>query len=139
MHYHFLPSAEKLLAKDLIEFTVFRNWWYGTPIDSLDKNKINIGVFNINGIDQLINKDYLNRIICLPIYIKAYDKIRLMRQLNREQNPDCLEICRRFNADYQDFLKIPFPYKIVENNTNEVQPIINEIFKIIAKWSKEYN
>lgn len=137
--YHFLSTPEKLISKDLIEFTVFRNWWYGTPIDSLDKNKINIGVFNINGIDQLMNQDHLNRILCLPIYIKTYDKLRLIRQLNREANPNCLEICRRFTSDYKDFLKIPFPYKMVENNINETQPIVDEINEIIRKWSEKYN
>ena len=58
INYHFFPNAKELIKKDLIEYTIFRNWWYGTAIENLDKNKINIGIFNISGIDQLINKDY---------------------------------------------------------------------------------
>ena len=136
VHYHFLSRPEDLLKQDLLEFTVFRNWWYGTSIENLNKDKINIGVFNISGIDQLINKDYLDRIDCLPIYIKSYDKIRLMRQLNREQSPDCEEICRRFMADKKDFEKIPFHYCIIENNTNEIQPIVSEIIGLSKSMDK---
>jgi guanylate kinase len=137
VHYHFIQTAAELINKDLIEYSIFRDWWYGTPIDSLDINKINIGVFNINGIDQLINHDHQHRIDCLPIRIKCIDKIRLIRQLNRESNPDCLEICRRFQTDTKDFLNIPFSYKVIENNTDEINPIINEIKDlIIDKWSE---
>jgi len=33
-----------------------------------------------------------------------------MRCLQRESNPDCEEICRRFLADLQDFDDIPFEH-----------------------------
>ena len=62
----------------------------------------------------------------LPIYIKATDKIRLIRQLQRENNPDCNEIIRRYLSDKKDFLNIPFHYYIIENNYNEMNPIISE-------------
>lgn len=133
IHYHFLSSPEELIKQDLLEFTIFKNWWYGTPINSLNKDKINIGVFNISGIDQLINKDYLNRINCIPIYIKTYPKIRLLRQLQRENEPNCDEIVRRYLADQKDFLNIPFHYYIVENNYNEIDMVVKEVFDIIPK------
>lgn len=138
--YYFLKTAGQLLAKDLIEFSVFRDWWYGTTINNLNQNKINIGVFNIQGVNTLINKDYIHRIDCLPIYIKTYDKIRLLRQLEREANPDCLEICRRFQTDIYDFKKILFEYKIIENNTNEFYPIMQDIIHFCQeKWTKTLN
>ena len=137
VHYHFISTPTDFVKKDLIEFTIFRDWWYGTPVDSLDTNKINIGVFNIKGIDQLINNDTQNRIECLPIYIKVTPKTRLLRQLQRESNPDCSEIIRRFLTDQADFLKIPFHYMVVENEYNEIQPIVNEINELIREWSKE--
>lgn len=136
VHYHFLSKPEDLLKQDLLEFTVFRNWWYGTPIESLNKDKINIGVFNISGIDQLINKDYLNRIDCIPIYIKTYPKIRLLRQLQRENEPDCDEIIRRYLTDQKDFLNIPFHYHVIENNYDEIQPIISEILSLSKAMDK---
>lgn len=136
VHYHFLSNSKDLLKKDLLEFTVFRDWWYGTPIESLNKDKINIGVFNISGIDQLINKDYLNRIDCIPIYIKTYPKIRLLRQLQRENEPDCDEIIRRYLTDQKDFLNIPFHYHVIENNYDEIQPIISEILSLSKAMDK---
>ena len=136
VHYHFLSKPEDLLKQDLLEFTVFRDWWYGTPIESLNKDKINIGVFNISGIDQLINKDYLNRIDCIPIYIKTYPKIRLLRQLQRENKPDCDEIIRRYLTDQKDFLNIPFHYHVIENNYDEIQPIISEILSLSKTMDK---
>ena len=137
VHYHFIPTAAEFfnwynLAK-WIEFASFRDWWYGTSIDHLNKNKINIGVFNIDGIKQILENEEID---CLPIKIYCYDKLRLIRQLNREINPDCMEICRRFQTDYKDFLRIPFRYKVVENNTNEIIPVLENIkFYIKEKWS----
>jgi len=137
VHYHFIPTAAEFLRGDnllkWIEFTTFRNWFYGTSIDNLSKEKINIGVFNINGIEQLLANEEIE---CLPIRIICSDKIRLIRQLNREEDPDCSEICRRFLADEKDFCSFVFEYYGIYNNTNEVQPVIHQISDIIRKkWS----
>ena len=136
VHYHFFKTPEELIKQDTLEFTIFKDWWYGTTINSLDQDKINIGVFNIKSIDQLINKDYLNRINCIPIYIKTYPKIRLLRQLQREKEPDCDEIIRRYLTDQRDFLNIPFHYHVIENNYDEMQPIINEILSLSRTMDK---
>jgi len=37
----------------MLEATIFNNWCYGTSIDNLDINAINIGVFNPEGIEIL--------------------------------------------------------------------------------------
>ena len=134
--YHFFSSPQDLIKQDLIEYTIFRDWWYGTPVSSLNINKINIGVFNINGINQLVNNDYENRINCLPIYIKTNPKIRLLRQLQRETEPDCDEIVRRYLTDQKDFLNIPFHYYVIENNTDEIQPIIHDIIDLSRSMDK---
>ena len=113
--YHFLTEAEfteKVLDTSMLEATSFRNWFYGTPIESLDENKINIGVFNIQGIENLLKDD---RLEVLPVFVACEDKLRLQRCLNRESNPDCEEICRRFLTDAQDFEDIPFKYHIFYN------------------------
>ena len=138
--YHFIPtSAEFMNGSNLhkwLEFTNFRGWWYGTSFDHLSLDKINIGVFNIQGVKALLTNEQIE---VLPIYISTYDKLRLMRQLVREVNPDCYEICRRFQTDKEDFLNLPFSYKIIENNTDEIQPVINELFDLIREWSKQFN
>lgn len=133
VHYHFKSSQSEFFSVPLLECTCFRKWWYGTSIDDLNKNKINIGVFNIKGINEILKNEQID---CLPIRIICSDKLRLIRQLNREIHPDCMEIIRRFLTDTKDFLDIPFEYKMIENNTNEIIPILNDIqFYIKTKWS----
>ena len=133
VHYHFIPYEKDFMQKEKIEYTRFRNWYYGTPFNSLDIQKINIGVFNINGIYQILNKDEVQ---CLPIYIKTSPKIRLLRQLQRENEPDCNEIVRRYLTDEKDFLNIPFHYHVIENNYDEIQPIISEILSLSRAMDK---
>lgn len=114
--YHFVEPAvfaEKILNGDLIEATSFNNWFYGTDINQLKEDKINIGVFSITSIECLLEDDKLD---VYPVLIDASDKVRLIRTLNREDNPDCKEICRRFFADEQDFDDIPFDYMTIRNN-----------------------
>ena len=102
--YHFLTVDEfqnKVLNEDMIEATIFNNWCYGTAFSNLDKDKLNIGVFNPEGVEQLrYNKDTVKLTL---LYVEASDKIRLLRQLNREDEPDCNEIVRRFGTDKLDF------------------------------------
>lgn len=138
VHYHFMPNPAEFFNWDnmhkWIEFTFFKDWWYGTSIEHLNKNKINIGVFNIEGIKQILQDEEID---CLPIRIICYDKIRLLRQLNRESNPDCMEIARRFLADSKDFSNIPFEYKGILNDTNETFPVLDILEELIKeKWSK---
>ena len=38
------------------------------------------------------------------VYIWTPDKERLLHILNREENPDCKEVCRRFLSDKMDYV-----------------------------------
>jgi hypothetical protein len=71
----------------MLEATCFNvvgdNWFYGTSIDDLTLDKINVGVFNPTAIEALVQD---NRLKVLPIYISCVDKVRLLRQLEREEN-----------------------------------------------------
>lgn len=119
INYHFITikDFEQYIVKDeMLEFTIFNNWYYGTPIDELKTDKINVGVFNPCGIKSLL---YHNNIDVLPVWIQTNDKIRLLRSLNREQNPNCEEICRRFLADKKDFSNINFNYETYLNNSED--------------------
>ena len=101
--YHFLSNedfAKKVLDGSMLEATSFREWLYGTSLDELDPNKINVGVFNLTGVECLLSD---TRLEILPVWVYASDKTRLIRSLNREPNPDCAEICRRYQADEKDF------------------------------------
>ena len=128
--YYFLTNeefAEKVLDGSMLEATEFREWFYGTPLSSLKKDIINVGVFNPTGVSCLLND---NRLEVLPIQIMTSDKIRLMRILNREDDPDCAEMCRRFFTDINDFNNIDFDYYVFNNDDDttftEFKKIINE-------------
>ena len=114
--YNFLSVEEftkQVLNGEMLEATEFRGWFYGTQASALSADKLNIGVFNIAGIEALLES---TNIEVLPVLVYASDKTRLMRQLSREQSPDCEEICRRFQTDNQDFAKIEFePFFIWDN------------------------
>ena len=84
----------------MLEATIFNNWCYGTSLKSLDKNAINVGVFNPEGVEILQSNPEIDIDV---IYITAKDKVRLLRQLQREDNPDCDEIVRRYGTDKKDF------------------------------------
>lgn len=101
--YHFLTNEEftkQILNQDMFEAATFRGWCYGTNINDLSKDKINIGVFNTSSLDIILND---NRFEVVPIYIEVPAKERIIRALNREDNPDINEIFRRYQTDTQDF------------------------------------
>lgn len=103
INYHFLTIPEftdKLINGKIIEASEFNNWFYGTDIETLSQSNTNIGVFNPTGIEILMENPSIDLTIFL---IEATDKNRLLRQLNREENPDVKEIVRRFSADEKDF------------------------------------
>lgn len=57
VNYHFIEPAqfaEKVLNGDFIEATEFNNWFYGTSITELAKDVVNVGVFNIYGIECML-------------------------------------------------------------------------------------
>ena len=108
--YHFLTKeqfTEKILSGDMLEATVFNDWCYGTSLENLSKDKVNIGVFNPEGVGLIRGR---NNIKLTLIYIEARDKDRLMRQLNRENDPDIHEIIRRYSTDEMDFAEEEIEY-----------------------------
>ena len=103
VNYHFVTLEEftqMVLKGDMLEATEFRAWWYGTPLLSLDHDKVNIGVFNPAGMVALKEDP---RLEVIPVKVEAADKVRLLRQLNREDDPDVAEIIRRYQTDEKDF------------------------------------
>lgn len=103
VNYNFITDAEfeeKVNNGDMLEVARFNGWNYGSAYSSFSADKVNIGIFNPDGIDQLLKcKD----IEVDVYYVRTPDKERLLRQLNREDNPNVREIVRRFDADWVDF------------------------------------
>lgn len=103
VNYHFLTVeefAEKVMSMEMIEASEFNGWFYGTDITALSEDKINVCVLNPNGIDVLSE---CRDIKIIPFLVDASDKTRLLRQLNREGDPNVHEIIRRFKTDEEDF------------------------------------
>lgn len=117
--YYFISKDkffEQLNDNKILEHTCFNDWYYGTSINELQKDKINIGVFNPQGVRSLLS--HSDTIDVLPVWIKTKNKQRLLRSLKREIYPDCTEICRRFLADQEDFQGIDFEYEFFLNDTD---------------------
>ena len=116
--YHFIDVeqfTDLVLNDKMLEASSFNNWFYGTGIDSLDPNKVNIGVFNPEGIESLMLHNNIDLYVFL---IEASDKTRLIRQLSREESPDIDEIFRRFKTDYEDFFDLQFHHNFLINESD---------------------
>ena len=135
-YYHPDDFAMKIINDEMLEFTNFNNWWYGTSYDSVRSDGIvNIGVFNPSGVRQLLDRPDCDVTV---YWVTTSDKQRLYRQLSREENPDIKEIVRRFNADEEDFADIDFDYTEVVNETFDdfyanTEQIAGQIESMIAQ------
>ena len=136
--YHFITVdqfTDQVLSGEMLEATCFNNWHYGTSLKNLSENQINIGVFNPEGVEILRENKNIKLAV---IYIEANDKTRLLRQLNREKDPDCHEIIRRFSTDEFDFRDEEICY--IEPDlfvTNNDGADIHDISQAIATaWAK---
>lgn len=109
---YFFLSLEDFAKKDcngeMLEVAKFRDWYYGTSLDGLDPEAINVGVFNPTGIYNLMQRDNVDLFV---VQVQASDKVRLIRSLRREANPDVDEIVRRYLTDKEDFEKFSQIYE----------------------------
>ena len=115
--YFFLTAeefAKKLLNQEMLEAACFNDWFYGTTEDSFSPDHINIGVFNPDAIEALMLH---KNILLYTFYIEATDKQRLIRQLNRVEDPDIDEIIRRYKAEKIEHDVLNFNYNSINNNT----------------------
>ena len=118
-NYFFLTESqfrEKCVNHEMLEMSEFRAWYYGTAIDGVNPRLINVGVFNPTGIYNLMKNEDVDLFV---VFVGASDKVRLMRSLNRENNPDVDEIVRRYmtdKKDFEDFSKVYEPDYIFNND-----------------------
>ena len=118
VNYYFLTPeqfSDKVLNYEMLEATSFNGWFYGTSLDSLRSDVLNIGVFNPDGIRAIIS----NPEVEVRVFrIAASDKTRLLRQLNRENSPNVDEIVRRYKTDKEDFSDLDFDYTEISNEAS---------------------
>lgn len=152
--YNFLTYTDFITnSDDFLEQNEFNGWRYGTRFKDLKPAPaINIGIFNIDGIKQMLKKSVIKKQVTdasgtllsqwkekklniLPIEIIASDKARLIHQLQREINPNIREILRRYDADENDFKDIPFSYCAVYNEDGLLQDAKRDVANIINSYS----
>ncbi len=114
-NYYFLTDErfqELIKENQMLETAEFNGWYYGTMKQALSEEKVNIGVFNPTGIRSLLKREDIELKV---FYVRAPAKKRLIRQLNREDNPNVDEVIRRYTTDKEDFSKIDFHYEDIQN------------------------
>ena len=104
-YFYYTPEqfGDMVLHDEMLECTVFNDWFYGTSYDSIRSDCVNIGVFNPTGVESLLDRDDCEVLI---FWIKCNDKTRLMRQLNREE-------------DFLNKMKITAHYRFDASKINE--------------------
>lgn len=128
INYYYLTEeefTEKLLEGQMLEATNFNGWYYGTSYEALRSDVLNIGVFNPAGIYALLEREDIE----LTVFrVCCSSKTRILRQLNRENNPNVEEIVRRFMADAEDFSDLEFEYiKLYNEELKSLPQIIEQI------------
>lgn len=104
--YNFLDTItflQKAINHEYLEYTKFRGWYYGTAKSSIKENAVNIGVFNVQGLRELL--DFKEDYKIVVIYLEASFKIRLKRSYEREHKWK-IEFFRRAWVDHKDFKDI---------------------------------
>lgn len=140
--YHFLSLDEfvkqSLVMNKMIEVTQFREWLYGTSIEDLVENEINIGVFSPAGINALIHHKDIDLYV---VQVEASAKVRLLRSLMREDDPDVDEIVRRYLADNKDFALFSQVYEpdyLFENEYGLMERAAREVVLYAQRhWAEE--
>lgn len=142
-NYHFLTHkefSERLVNGLMVEAAVFNDWCYGTCLEHMSEEGINIGVYNPEGVGILQS---IPDIMVYSIFVDAPDKVRMLRQLNRENNPDVKEIVRRFGADEADFsadnlIDINFQYTVDNGGKYGLYQLSHELVNVIQgiDWCK---
>lgn len=142
--YHFLSTSqfvEKIMNGDMLEVTEFNGWHYGTMKSSLIDG-INIGVFNPEGYDCLTQIP-IDGIKVIGIYIRCNDKERLIRQLNREFEPNVKEIIRRYQTDEDDFIaldnkQLPQVIEFYNETPIQIDNIVMAMHNYIELYGQKY-
>lgn len=112
--YHFVTQDEfyDMVDKgEMLEYTQFRGWHYGTPKSEVKPGMLNIGVFNPQGVYS-ITKKYFDNILIGVVELQASFRTRLKRSISREGKFK-FEFLRRAFTDHYDVEKLRAP--CVEN------------------------
>lgn len=137
--YHYTTDQDflqKIVDGDMLEASEFRGWHYGTAKSAL-ADGLNVGVFNPEGLDSLLQSEkFMPDIKVFCYYLEVPPKMRLLRQLNREENPDCDEIVRRYGADKVDFEDIlSYPVTVLKNE--DLKDLFDNMITMLVDFQKD--
>ena len=120
-------------------------WTYFTVNENIDPNLTYLTIGTLESFSKL-RYYFKNQIKVIPIYIWLEDHERLLRAIRREEqqdNPDYLELCRRYLADAQDFSIenidsiSEYDYFITYKNDQSVEKGAEFIFNLIKNKLSE--
>lgn len=142
--YHFISEddfIDNIHDLKYIEWTRFRGWYYGTPYDAIC-GKINVGVFNPDGILELYAIQKHEGYNVIPIYIKVPLFTRMRRYIEREGRFS-FECIRRIFADWVKFDNIDimlsvFPQHIVVKNIESPYKVLKKTQDVVFKALQRY-
>ena len=118
--YHFVSDADfendNYIYTQCFEVKPGVVWKYGLSKAELEGHEISAAVLT----PYALNSGDFGDITVSEWFIGADDKTRLLRQLNREDQPNCYEICRRFISDKKDFEDYYIPLRnFISNDGNK--------------------
>lgn len=124
--------AQKIYDMEMAEAVSFNGWVYATEYDQIIDNKINLGIYNLEGAEILQGDKQINAFV---VYLDCPNKVRLIRSLNREAKPDIDEIWRRYYTDEKDFADAYEVADLVVDSDNEdsIISIATKIYKYAMK------
>ncbi len=148
--YHFATTEEFHEASrngEFIEWTRFNNWYYGTPHSSIHEGGIYVGVFNLDGLAELLYHQDKYQVV--PIYMETPLVVRLGRSIKREKKFTS-EMARRVFADFNDFFGdrynsikkcchntgLAFNYKTVEKHPDVIISTIWTYINLLLEREK---
>ena len=131
--YHFITKMdfeERLRDRFFAEHTKYRDWYYGSAVRDCTNDKVIVA--NPHGLRQL-NK--MSNINVTSFYIKAPERVRLIRMLNRSD--DIIECFRRIFSDQGVFQNIEEETTYILDGCKTIDELCREIVKIIDKGIDE--
>ena len=126
--YNFLSERtflQNIQDNKYFEYTVFRKWYYGTNKNSVSNDAVNIGVFNVAGLEHMVYLQHWYNII--PIYLDLNLEERLKRSYKREHKFK-FEFIRRAFVDEKDFKDIRM--LLSKYNYSLTFPLGNEVLTV---------
>ena len=140
LDYYFIDKyifLQYIKENKMLAYSEFNGWYYGILNSNIDfinyDYVVALDPIMYRQLKKCINNKYLKSIL---IYVK--DKDRLLRYLNRENKPNCIEMCRRFLADHDMFNDIENIIDFKVCNNYNLETVVHLILKnIICKIGEQ--